>query len=114
MNDVLLIEGEPEKLLNAGAALGLEPTPGSFNEQLVADLTPGDSKLAEITLAPSSLLSGKTLEQIGFRAQYGISVLAVRSGGESTLSPDGRNAAQFRRRAARAGAAKEPRPAAPG
>ncbi|MCA9983678.1 MAG: anion permease [Anaerolineales bacterium] len=79
--DVLLLEGAPQGILAATEAYGLRPVVDFAADDWLARLESGDSHLAEITLAPNSVLTGQTLRQINFRDRYGLSVLAVRHAG---------------------------------
>lgn len=77
--DVMLVEGPAADILAMSREVGLEPLPGLSPS--VADLS-----LAELTLAPRSHMVGTSLKAIGFRAQYGVSVLAVRRDGRSFVT----------------------------
>jgi di/tricarboxylate transporter len=85
-DDILLVEGRPEDIMNAGAALNLVPVPGSEAEALESELSSGSERLVEITLAPRSDLVGKTLKGIDFRARFDLAVLAIRHEGQSIVS----------------------------
>ncbi|MEM7143714.1 MAG: SLC13 family permease [Verrucomicrobiota bacterium] len=74
-NDILLVQGSSKILdqLQELPAFELDrenvPAPD-------ADQHPGSATI-EVTLAPESSLAGRTLSEIGFRARYGLSVLAI-------------------------------------
>jgi di/tricarboxylate transporter len=71
--DRLLIIGREEKVSQL-QALGIEVQPAAKEDHLSArGLT-----LAEVILSPRSTWVGKTLKQIGFRRQTGLSVLALK------------------------------------
>jgi di/tricarboxylate transporter len=82
--DILLVEGQPDDIVNATDALQLMPVPG--NNGLEQDLTAGSAVLAEIALGPRSDLVGQTLQEMDFRNRYDLSVLAMRHAGESIVS----------------------------
>ncbi len=86
VGDDLHIQGEADAILNAVNSLKLIPIP----EQQIA---PPDSNQpferliqSEITLAPYGAYDGKTLEEIDFRARYGVSVLAIRHNGQTLFT----------------------------
>jgi di/tricarboxylate transporter len=76
--DRLLVEGRPDRLteLRGGHILVAED-----NHLAAERLRSAEIDLAELELAPQSTLLGQTLEQIDFRRQYGVVVLAIRRGG---------------------------------
>ncbi len=85
-NDILLMEGRPGDLLNAGEAFNLVQTPGEPSLAIEQELTPESARLVEVTLAPRSDLVGRTLREIDFRARYGLNILAIRHQGQSLLN----------------------------
>jgi len=84
--DILLMEGRPGDLLNAGESFNLVQDRGGPSAAIEAELTPGTAQLVEVTLAPRSDLAGRTLREIDFRARYGLNILAIRHQGQSLLS----------------------------
>jgi di/tricarboxylate transporter len=73
-NDRLIVEGRPDKLveLQHQRLLSVEP------EAIPMDtLESNEIHLYEVCLAPESRLIGETLYGSGFRAQYGVNVLAI-------------------------------------
>jgi di/tricarboxylate transporter len=73
-NDRLVVEGRPDRLLELQhqRLLSVEPEPVPINS-----LESSDINLFEVSLAPSSNLIGETLYDCGFRAKYGVNVLAI-------------------------------------
>jgi di/tricarboxylate transporter len=84
--DILLVEGQPEDIVNAGTTLELKPLPGRDADGLERELTSGSERLVEVTLSPRSDLEGKTLSDIDFRARYDLAVMAIRHQGESIIT----------------------------
>ncbi len=84
--DTLLLEGQRDDIVTTCDLYNLILVPSSSEEDLEQGLTIGSAKLAEITLAPRSDLVGLSLQQIGFRNRYDLSVLAIRHMGESLVS----------------------------
>ncbi len=79
-DDVLIMEGSVEKLMQAKDVLGLvlEAEKDAQLEEL--NETQGD--MIEATLAPRSSMVGRTLESLQFRDRFGFTVLAVQRHGE--------------------------------
>lgn len=71
--DRLLIIGREERVKPL-IDLGIHPEPGQ-KEHLISA---GSGRLMEIILSPHSSAQGKTLKELDFRNQYGISALALR------------------------------------
>ncbi len=46
-----------------------------------------DSEIATVRVGPESFLVGRTLEEVGLRAEYGVTLLAVQRGGETVGNP---------------------------
>jgi di/tricarboxylate transporter len=84
--DILLVEGQPDDILNASNALNLLPVPGSDSQEIESALTAGSERLVEVILSPRSELEGKTLKEIDFRARFDLAVLAIRHQGQSIIS----------------------------
>lgn len=82
--DVLLVEGTPEQLVQMQQDLALLPVTDYSAESWHPDDDLDDLHLAEVTLAPNSRHEQMTLGQINFRDAYGLSVLAVRHHGLET------------------------------
>jgi di/tricarboxylate transporter len=74
-NDILLVEGQVEDLIKikeiAGISIRAEAKLGD------QDLETDDIKIAEALVTPQSDLIGKTLKDANFRAQYGVTVMAI-------------------------------------
>lgn len=82
--DLVLVESSAEALVEAVQSLGLAPaTAGGSLPGRVPD---GTLDLAEVILAPTSKIKGKTLAEIDFRARLGLSVLAIRQEGRTLFS----------------------------
>lgn len=86
VDDILLLEGQPEEILNAGSAFELTPVPPSESQEIERELTAGSQRLVEITLSPRTELEGKTLKEIDFRARFDLAVMAIRHEGRSIVS----------------------------
>jgi len=85
--DVLLIQASVEQLAR------LRDTPGlGIKELRVGDreLQPGAVRLAEAMVAPKSNLLGRTLAEVRFRQQFGVTALAIHRGGHSGPARVGR------------------------
>jgi di/tricarboxylate transporter len=83
--DVLQVEVPSDNLLRASEALGLEP----LADWKFEDSDKGSKReqaIVEMTLSPRSSLKGQTLKKIGFRAQFGLNVLAIQRQGEALVS----------------------------
>jgi di/tricarboxylate transporter len=80
-DDLLTVEGSPDGLMEARAALGL----ASEAEQRLdlERLEPGNVQLIEATLAPNTGLVGRTLRDVRFRDRYGFTALAIWRHGEA-------------------------------
>lgn len=76
--DVLLLEGEPEKIVEAGKNEKLR----IFRGWERAETDPKELTLAEITLAPHSRREGQTLKDMNFRNRYGLSVVSIQHDGD--------------------------------
>jgi di/tricarboxylate transporter len=73
-----------DKLLVQGNSADLPLLRGLMDIELLEEDAPGpqsleegDIQMAEVVLAPRSLLAGKTLRDINFRKRYGLTVLAI-------------------------------------
>jgi di/tricarboxylate transporter len=75
VEDILVVKGHAADLLRAQRELGFVIGPGA-NPQLVG-LEQSDITVVEATLAPSSTMEGRTLEEVNFRDNYGFSALAI-------------------------------------
>jgi di/tricarboxylate transporter len=78
-NDLLIVQGNLENLLEAQRKLGLlieaEHKPELREEEEQAHIV-------EATLAPRSPIAGQSLRRMGFRERYGFTALAIRRHGE--------------------------------
>jgi di/tricarboxylate transporter len=77
--DRLLAQGGPGRMKRAATDKGLKWASAKVEE---TDLLIGNVGVAEVTLTPRSPLAGKTLRELGFRARFGLTVLALWRGGE--------------------------------
>jgi di/tricarboxylate transporter len=73
-----------DRLLVQGNIQDLGLLRGLMELEMVEEKSPGarsletdDVQMAEVVLAPRSLLAGKTLQEINFRKKYGLTVLAI-------------------------------------
>ena len=80
-DDILLLEGSVDKLVNAKDELGLVVVTEKQDELEALDLDQEDDVL-EATLAPRSSMVGRTLQSLQFRDRFGFTVLAVQREGE--------------------------------
>ena len=81
--DVLLIEGPLQDILTMARTQGLQLVQEWQSQKWHPNLKTEGMQLVEITLSPQSSLTGQTLKQMGFRAQFSLSVLAIRHNGKS-------------------------------
>ena len=81
-DDILLIEGSAEKLLNARKELGLATANESKRHAELDKLSEEDIGIVEATLAPRSSMARRSLRSLNFRERYGYTVLAIRRQGE--------------------------------
>jgi len=84
--DILLLEGQPEDILNARVTLKLVPVSPSESQAIERELVAGNQRLVEITLSPRADLEGKTLKEIDFRARFDLAVMAIRHQGRSIVT----------------------------
>lgn len=84
--DVLLLEGNPQQIVQAGERYRFIPVADFSPSQLTLESDSDDFHLAEITLAPGSTLENQTIKEINFRERYGLSVLALRHNGVDQAS----------------------------
>ena len=83
--DRLIVEGDPEFYAVLQALQALEPHDADPGPS-VTDLDSEEVGFAEVTLAPTSNIVGKTLSEIFFRETYGLTLLAIWRGGETIHS----------------------------
>jgi len=79
-DDILLIEGSIDRLIQASDALGLGID--SENPVDLDEMDQNNVHIFEATLAPRSSLVGRNPASMGFRDRYGFTVLAIRRHGE--------------------------------
>jgi di/tricarboxylate transporter len=79
-NDLLIVEGGMERLLNARDKLGLQIE--AERKWELDQLDPDKAYIVEATLAPRSSMVNKSLSQIHFRDRYGFTALAIWRQGE--------------------------------
>ena len=79
-DDVLIMEGSVEKLMQAKDVLGLELE--AEKDAQLEELNNQQGDMIEATLAPRSSMVGRTLESLQFRDRFGFTVLAVQRHGE--------------------------------
>jgi len=80
IDDVLLMEGSVDNLMNAKDELGLELEAERLDE--AGDPNKEDDDILEATLAPRSNMVGRSLQSMQFRDRFGFTVLAVQRHGE--------------------------------
>jgi len=80
-DDILLLEGSVDKVMNAKDALGLMVLTDKQEDLDVLD-TGQDDDVLEATLAPRSSMVGRSLQSLQFRDRFGFTVLAVQREGE--------------------------------
>lgn len=73
--DILLVTGTPAELMKVKQTAGIEIRPDVKHAH--EDLQSGNLKIAEVFINPRSDLIGGTLKTIGFRQNFGVTVLAV-------------------------------------
>ena len=74
-NDILLVEGNFEKLMRANDDLGL--TNATEPHIQLDELDDEGAHVVEATLGPRSTMVGRSLRSINFRDRYGFNVLAI-------------------------------------
>lgn len=79
-NDLLMVEGSAENLMNASNRLGLVIETEPHIE--LGELDDESAHVVEATLAPRSSMVGRSLRSIQFRDRYGFTLLAIRRHGE--------------------------------
>jgi len=79
-DDVLIMEGSVEKLMQAKDILGLVLE--AERDAQLEELNEKQGDMIEATLAPNSSMAGQTLESLQFRDRFGFTVLAVQRHGE--------------------------------
>jgi di/tricarboxylate transporter len=75
-DDLLLIQGTPEEVMRLRWTRGVE-VEHEITHLHLDDLVSPDLAVAEAVLTPQSPLIGRTLRDVDFRRQYGLSVLAI-------------------------------------
>lgn len=84
--DDLHIQAEADDILRAVQDLKLTPIPNQQIDSTEMKTSSDTLFQSEITLAPYGAYDGKTLEEINFRARYGISVLAIQHNGQTLFT----------------------------
>ncbi|MCH7588081.1 MAG: SLC13 family permease [Chloroflexi bacterium] len=79
-DDILMVEGLAENLMQARKTLGLAIVTEPHIE--LSELDDDSSHLVEATLGPRSSMVGRSLRSIRFRDRYGFTVMAIRRQGE--------------------------------
>ncbi|HSH39532.1 MAG TPA: SLC13 family permease [Chthoniobacterales bacterium] len=79
--DTLLVEGKAETLMKVKKIEGIEIKPEFALGDL--DLQTARMRIAEVLLTPQSELHGRTLKELNFRRDYGLTVLAIYRHGQS-------------------------------
>ena len=77
--DDLIVEGRLDRLQELHGSDNLQVDERAVD---LASLVSSDTAFAEVQIAPSSPLIGRTLLQSGFRHQFGVNILAIRRDGE--------------------------------
>ncbi len=81
-NDLLIVEGDPGRMLQASGRHGLEQK-GTVNLDDFNKLEQDTLRLAEVIVPFRSRLEGSSLTEIDFRGRYGLNVLAVQQQGQA-------------------------------
>jgi di/tricarboxylate transporter len=84
--DVLLLEGAAQNIVNARRQYKLQDVDDWTAAQWRPEGETDGFHLAEVILAPNSRYENRSLKDIGFRKQYGLSVLALRHNGKDEVS----------------------------
>lgn len=84
--DVLLLEGKLDNILNLKGQTGTEIRAETDRTQFVSD----EVRMMEVMISPASDLAGQTLVEAGFRQRFGLNVLAIYRQGESLVDKLGR------------------------
>ncbi|MGD2048924.1 MAG: SLC13 family permease [Chloroflexota bacterium] len=79
-DDLLLVEGSVENLMQAQQDLGLAVEVGDSTD--LEELDPERAHIVEATLAPRSSMVGRSLREIRFRDRFGFTALAIYRHGE--------------------------------
>jgi len=74
-DDILMVEGSVEDLLEIMAARGLKILPDDVEHE---EIRPSLLEVAEATIAPRSAIVGHTIKELDFRHRYGLNVIAIR------------------------------------
>ncbi len=75
-NDILLVKGSLDKILQAGRSQNLQIEPDA-KHTAESDLKSKDVTVAEVVLDVNSTLAGQSLKEIRFRERYRLTVLAL-------------------------------------
>jgi di/tricarboxylate transporter len=84
--DELHLQATADAILAADQTLGLAPVPDRAIQPWGPEPERSAFELAEVVLAPSSSLRGKTLRQVDFRSRFGLAVLAIRHEGRTLFA----------------------------
>jgi di/tricarboxylate transporter len=84
--DELHLEATADAILAANQTLRLVPVPDRPIQPWEPEPERSAFELAEVVLAPSSSLRGKTLREIDFRSRFGLAVLAIRHEGRTLFA----------------------------
>jgi len=84
--DELHVEATADAILEASQGLGLEPVTDRTIQPWAPEPDRAAFGLAEVVLAPSSGLLGRTLRQIDFRSRFDLAVLAIRHSGRTLFT----------------------------
>ena len=84
--DELHLEAAADAILTARQTLGLVPVPDRPIQPWEPEPERSAFELAEVVLAPSSALRGRTLREIDFRSRFGLAVLAIRHQGQTLFA----------------------------
>ncbi len=85
LDDVLIVEGEPEEVAAAAEAWGLRAVPAKPKD--VKALSGREVGLAEVVLPPRSNVVGQTLAENRFDQKYNLRILALSRPGADELDP---------------------------
>lgn len=78
-NDILLVKGSVDEIVEAARRSGVDVIPELGPEGVRIDAV--SQTLAEMVISPGSRFEGATIQEIGFRQHFGISIVAIQRHG---------------------------------
>ncbi|MFM2135418.1 MAG: hypothetical protein RL021_818 [Bacteroidota bacterium] len=85
--DVLLVEGNVNNLMDVKHTVGIDIRGDAFTDK---DLQGDHFRLAEVLVTPQSDFVNSTLQETGFRHEYGLVVIAIKRHGQPILEKIGK------------------------